>query len=564
MSGMAVAARWDGQAQRVNPKKTNKRLRQLGAAALVLTAIAAATMYGLPAHEGAPTSQPSGNSELRVLGDRLLAAREALAAVDAKTPASGGRELLQSLEHQRVDLERQHAELKARRAPAGPHGVPDLGEAAETSEQLAGVRAALVKVYEAQARAQQQVREQDRLRAEVNSLARQYRDTEARLQQPAATPQPQTPGRAPSEAPQDRGDRILPPAWPALMALGAIIAVAAVGVVLGTLALLGALVRLLQRLIAWLRVLARRAVVASVHALGSALRRAVGALGNLKRVRLPARAAPAAAAPSSGPVRAAPPARPAAMPSAWIPVASHELAPRARSAAEAARTQSAATVELNLIDPMPLNTDPDAAAWEPITLKLRPVPFAEPASKARRVLIVTSADHEAAKADVACRLAASFVEQGHSVLLMEADLRQPQLMHALRLPAPAVGVADLLAGHGTLDEALTLHEDSGADVLLQAAAVMNPADLLFRPALAELMTSLRVRYDRVVVHVPPLMAAGDALAFAQIVDGATMVVPAREATADMANDATSRLELAGIPVTDVVPDAPTAALADAA
>ncbi|WBB99658.1 MULTISPECIES: polysaccharide biosynthesis tyrosine autokinase [unclassified Solwaraspora] len=137
-------------------------------------------------------------------------------------------------------------------------------------------------------------------------------------------------------------------------------------------------------------------------------------------------------------------------------------------------------------------------------------------------LVVTSAMPEEGKTTTATNLALSFAEAGSSVLLVEADLRRPQAASYLNMEG-AVGLTNVLAGQAELDDVLQPWGASGMTLLPSGFVPPNPSELLGSQQMADLLATLRARFDVVIVDTAPLVPVTDAAPIAAQVDGVIVV-----------------------------------------
>ena len=142
-------------------------------------------------------------------------------------------------------------------------------------------------------------------------------------------------------------------------------------------------------------------------------------------------------------------------------------------------------------------------------------------------LAVTSPRYGEGKTTTAINLAVSLaMEVSHTVLLADADLRHPTIHEHLGLAA-GKGLTDYLLDEAQIPEILLQPRELPKVVVLPAGRpVDNSAELLNSPKMVELITEMRTRYPErlVVVDVPPVLSAADALAFAPYVDATLLVV----------------------------------------
>lgn len=143
-----------------------------------------------------------------------------------------------------------------------------------------------------------------------------------------------------------------------------------------------------------------------------------------------------------------------------------------------------------------------------------------------KTLAVTSPNAGEGKTLTALNLAASMaMEISHTVLLVDTDLREPGVAGLLGIDGDR-GLADYLLDDAPLEELLVHPEPLDHLVVLPAGrSVINSAELLNSPNMAQLVQDLRNRYpERIVVFdLPPVLQAADALAFAPNVDAILLV-----------------------------------------
>lgn len=147
-----------------------------------------------------------------------------------------------------------------------------------------------------------------------------------------------------------------------------------------------------------------------------------------------------------------------------------------------------------------------------------------------RTLAITSPNKGAGKSTIALNLAISFaLEVDHTALLVDADLRDPDLRRLLELP-PGRGLSDYLSGEAALED-LLIHPRSGHLVLLPGGKpVANSSELMRSPMMDDLVRELRNRYpDRMVIFdVPPVLSGADTLALSSHMDATILLVEERK------------------------------------
>ncbi len=143
--------------------------------------------------------------------------------------------------------------------------------------------------------------------------------------------------------------------------------------------------------------------------------------------------------------------------------------------------------------------------------------------KSVRVMTVTSAVAAEGKSTIAANLALVFAEAGNRVVLLDADLRKPRLAEIFDIEG-AVGLTNVLAGQVPLDSVLQPWGAGRLFILPSGTCPPNPSELLGSRAMADLLGSLRDRFDMVIIDTPPLLPVTDAAVVAAHADGSILVV----------------------------------------
>ena len=121
-------------------------------------------------------------------------------------------------------------------------------------------------------------------------------------------------------------------------------------------------------------------------------------------------------------------------------------------------------------------------------------------------------------------------------LLIDCDLRRPKIHEALGL-RPELGVAEVLTGAATLDDALISADGIDLDVLAVRDRPANPSELLGSPEMRALIEEAKQRYDRIILDTPAALGLPDAKAVTELCDGTVMVIRA---------DSTSQVDIQAV------------------
>jgi succinoglycan biosynthesis transport protein ExoP len=172
-------------------------------------------------------------------------------------------------------------------------------------------------------------------------------------------------------------------------------------------------------------------------------------------------------------------------------------------------------------------------------------------------LMVTSAVSGEGKTTSAWQLVIAARIAGLRALLIEADLRSPDLARRLAMK-PSAGLRDLLAGSADLYDVVVpvpLSDRGGeaapVDVIFAGAARPNPIALLEGGTFRQVLNTVRERYDLVLIDAPPASVA-DTLVIAGQADGVLIVgrpgVPTRLAFLRLED----HLKSTGVPVVGIL------------
>lgn len=143
-----------------------------------------------------------------------------------------------------------------------------------------------------------------------------------------------------------------------------------------------------------------------------------------------------------------------------------------------------------------------------------------------RTLTVLSPAHGDGRSSVAALLATVLARGGVRTCLVEADFRRPAIATLLGVRS-FPGLADVLDGSATLDEALTTYDavdGNHAEVLTAGGIGKTDVTALLETAnFDEVLSRLGERFDIVIVDVPPVLTFADGLLVARRTQ-ATLVV----------------------------------------
>lgn len=143
-----------------------------------------------------------------------------------------------------------------------------------------------------------------------------------------------------------------------------------------------------------------------------------------------------------------------------------------------------------------------------------------------RSMLVTSPGAGDGKSVTAANIALTMAQEfQRNVLLVDADLRGAAV-HDLFGVDGSPGLADVLSGAASLDDALLYLEDLRLTVLPAGNTPPFPAELLGSASMRQLIDTLRNRFDRIVFDAPAATPLADTSMLAPLIDGVLMIVRA--------------------------------------
>lgn len=155
-------------------------------------------------------------------------------------------------------------------------------------------------------------------------------------------------------------------------------------------------------------------------------------------------------------------------------------------------------------------------------------------------LVVSSAGMREGKTTFAVNLATSLAKSGKKVLLIDGDLRKPDIGHMLNVLNNEGGLQNVLLGEDPAGIVCVL-PTSGLHVLAANPRYLGDAyELLTSPTTAGQMERLAREYDHLIVDSPPALAFPDALVWAKLTDAVILVSFAGQTTAPDLKEAKER------------------------
>lgn len=174
------------------------------------------------------------------------------------------------------------------------------------------------------------------------------------------------------------------------------------------------------------------------------------------------------------------------------------------------------------------------------------------AGRTIRSLLVSSAVAGDGKSTVALHLAATAAAVGQRVLLVDADLRCPQLHAKLGLPNVR-GLGDAISTDLSLNDAIQRSPNQDNLFVLTAGQIPpDPIKLLSSKKMQYLMEQFQAFFDLVIYDTPPLGGLADAHLIAAHTDATIMVVQIGKTDRSQVRRVLEELKISGASVLGIV------------
>jgi len=135
------------------------------------------------------------------------------------------------------------------------------------------------------------------------------------------------------------------------------------------------------------------------------------------------------------------------------------------------------------------------------------------------IVMISSAESGDGKTYVSANLAGTFALQKKRTLLIDFDLRKPNLSHLINIEHhKKIGFVNYLIGDVTLDDIIETKEEYGFDFMTSGIMPPNPGEFVRDAKFKEFFDKLRTMYDYIIIDTSPLGLVADAYALLPLVD----------------------------------------------
>ena len=147
-------------------------------------------------------------------------------------------------------------------------------------------------------------------------------------------------------------------------------------------------------------------------------------------------------------------------------------------------------------------------------------------------IVITSSVSGEGSTLVASSLATSFSKLGKKVLLIDANMKNPQINSALGLEDISVNLNQILSENKDYKDSVLATSIAGLDVIASSEEKINSSELLDSQAMKSLIEKAKEDYDYVILDTPNISDSADALILSAMTDASIFVSELNKANRD--------------------------------
>ncbi len=222
------------------------------------------------------------------------------------------------------------------------------------------------------------------------------------------------------------------------------------------------------------------------------------------------------------------------------------IVPRARrSTAEQLAAMSPVERNLNVL------TQPKSQFTEAFR-SLRTALLLSTVGREPKFILFTSATPAEGKTTTSTNLAVILSQRGTRVLLIDADLRRPNVHHRFGLNGK-LGLSTVLSGQTRLEDSVqSVRELPGLDILASGPVPPFPSEMLSSTVMEQLLQHAGELYTHVVIDSPPILSVTDGVLLSRMVDAVVLVIRHGKSSKHIIRRSRDLLARSGAPLAGIV------------
>ena len=138
------------------------------------------------------------------------------------------------------------------------------------------------------------------------------------------------------------------------------------------------------------------------------------------------------------------------------------------------------------------------------------------------VFAITSDFSGAGKSVISANVALSLSMLGKKTILLECDLRRPELAKIFSSDRKE-GLSELLSGNAKSADEVTYSHDDNLDIIFSGHIPPNPSELLGSEMMRDLVEACKGKYEYIIIDTPPAFEVSDVGVISPLLTGTVMV-----------------------------------------
>ena len=147
----------------------------------------------------------------------------------------------------------------------------------------------------------------------------------------------------------------------------------------------------------------------------------------------------------------------------------------------------------------------------------------------KKIFAVTSYSKGEGKSTVSANLAISFSKMEKKVLMIDCDLRRPNIHNIFKLDNSA-GLSNVIGKMVGFEDAVKRNALNNLDIITAGTIPPNPSELMCSSTFIDLIEKLSQEYDYIIIDTPPIGVVADALLLKDLIAGFVVVLRERSTT----------------------------------
>lgn len=168
----------------------------------------------------------------------------------------------------------------------------------------------------------------------------------------------------------------------------------------------------------------------------------------------------------------------------------------------------------------------------------------------RRSILITSTGPNEGKTVIASNLAIVLAQTGKEVLLIDADIRKPNIHKIFNLKL-SPGLSEILQGENRIEPLIQATSIKNLNVITSGDIPENPSELLSSRRIKMMIEVLKKKFDYILVDSPPIMVVTDPVILANEIDDVLLVIKKGEISRKIIEKALEHMSFADQKTEDI-------------